>query len=104
MWEDVKFFSDPKFLSDNKNAASGLVVLTVVDDNQGNIGRKLMNTMVSFSGAMRPCRRWVDKEIPSLLCFLPSPSLAKSCASPFPLLILAISPLCAHTYPLLSAR
>ena len=63
LWEDVKFFSDPKFLSEAKGAASGLVVLTVVDDNQGNVGRKLMNTMVSFSGAMRPCRRWVDKQI-----------------------------------------
>ena len=63
LWEEVKFFSDPKFLSEAKGAASGLVVLTVVDDNQGNIGRKLMNTMVSFSGAMRPCRRWVDNQI-----------------------------------------
>ena len=63
LWEDVKFFSDPKFLSEAKGTASGLVVLTIVDDNQGNVGRKLMNTMVSFSGAMRPCRRWVDKQI-----------------------------------------
>ena len=63
LWEEVKFFSNPKFLSEAKGAASGLVVLTVVDDNQGNVGRKLMNTMVSFSGAMRPCRRWVDKQI-----------------------------------------
>ena len=63
LWEEVLFFSDPKFLSEAKGAASGLVVLTVVDDNQGNVGRKLMNTMVSFSGAMRPCRRWVDKQI-----------------------------------------
>ena len=59
LWENVQFFSDPKFLSDNKTAASGIVVLTVIDDNQGNVGRKLMNTMVSFSGAMRPCRQWV---------------------------------------------
>ncbi|KAF8683039.1 hypothetical protein AX14_004363 [Amanita brunnescens Koide BX004] len=68
LWEDVRFFSDPKFLSEAKGAASGLVVLTVVDDNQGNVGRKLMNTMVSFSGAMRPCRRWVDKQIHPM-CF-----------------------------------
>ena len=68
LWEDIKFFSDPKFLSENKSVASGLVVLTVVDDNQGNIGRKLMNTMVSFSGAMRPCQRWVDKQIHPM-CF-----------------------------------
>ncbi|KAF8669589.1 hypothetical protein AX14_006022 [Amanita brunnescens Koide BX004] len=63
LWEEVKFFSDPKFLSEAKGTASGLVVLTVVDDNQGNVGRRLMNTMVAFAGAMRPCRRWVDKQI-----------------------------------------
>ena len=59
-WTDVSFFSDPKFLSNNRNAASGIVVLTIVDDEQGNIGKKLMRTMVSFSGANRPCLRWVD--------------------------------------------
>ena len=59
-WADVTFFSDPKFLSNNRNAASGIVVLTIVDDEQGNIGKKLMRTMVSFSGANRPCLRWVD--------------------------------------------
>ncbi|KAF8675620.1 hypothetical protein AX14_005073 [Amanita brunnescens Koide BX004] len=59
-WTDVSFFSDPKFLSNNRNAASGIVVLTIVDDKQGNVGKKLMRTMVSFSGANRPCLRWVD--------------------------------------------
>ena len=59
-WTDVSFFSDPKFLSNNRNAASGIVVLTIVDDEQGNVGKKLMRTMVSFSGANRPCLRWVD--------------------------------------------
>ncbi|KAF8691093.1 hypothetical protein AX14_002806 [Amanita brunnescens Koide BX004] len=37
-WADVTFFSDPKFLSNNRNAASGIVVLTIVDDEQGNVG------------------------------------------------------------------
>ena len=59
-WQDVSFFSDPKFLSNNRDAASGIVVLTIVDDEQGNVGKKLMRTMVSFSGANRPCLRWVD--------------------------------------------
>ncbi|KAF8641979.1 hypothetical protein AX14_009807 [Amanita brunnescens Koide BX004] len=59
-WADVSFFSNPKFLSNNRNAASGIVVLTIVDDEQGNVGKKLMRTMVSFSGANRPCLRWVD--------------------------------------------
>ena len=60
LWADVSFFSDPKFLSNNRDAASGIVVLTIVDDEQGNVGKKLMRTMVSFSGANRPCLRWVD--------------------------------------------
>ena len=60
LWANVSFFSDPKFLSNNRNAASGIVVLTIVDDEQGNIGKKLMRTMVSFSGTNRPCLRWVD--------------------------------------------
>ncbi|KAF8701738.1 hypothetical protein AX14_000299 [Amanita brunnescens Koide BX004] len=59
-WAYVTFFSDPKFLSNNRNAASGIVVLTIVDDEQGTVGKKLMRTMVSFSGANRPCLRWVD--------------------------------------------
>ena len=59
-WADVTFFSDPKFLSNNRNAASGIVVLTIVDDEQGNVGKKVMRTMVSFSGANRSCLRWVD--------------------------------------------
>ena len=62
-WADVSFFSDPKFLSNNHNAASGIVVLTIVDDEQGNVGKKLMRTMVSFSGANRPCLRWVDMPV-----------------------------------------
>ena len=62
-WADVSFFSDPKFLSSNRNAASGIVVLTIVDDEQGNVGKKLMRTMVSFSGANRPCLRWVDMPV-----------------------------------------
>ncbi|KAF8679366.1 hypothetical protein AX14_004574 [Amanita brunnescens Koide BX004] len=62
-WADVSFFSDPKFLSNNRSVASGIVVLTIVDDEQGNVGKKLMRTMVSFSGANRPCLRWVDMPV-----------------------------------------
>ncbi|KAF8641765.1 hypothetical protein AX14_009833, partial [Amanita brunnescens Koide BX004] len=62
-WTDVSFFSDPKFLSNDWNAASSIVVLTIVDDEQGNIGKKLMRTVVSFLGATRPCLRWVDRPV-----------------------------------------
>ncbi|KAF8680803.1 hypothetical protein AX14_004479 [Amanita brunnescens Koide BX004] len=62
-WADVSFFSDPKFLSKDREAASGIVVLSIVDDDQGNVGRRLMRSVVSFSGATRPCLRWVDKQV-----------------------------------------
>ena len=62
-WTDVSFFSDPKFLSKDSEAASGIIVLTIVDDEQGTIGRRLMRSVVSFSGATRPCLRWVDKQV-----------------------------------------
>ena len=62
-WADVTFFSDPKFLSNNREAASSIVVLTIVDDEQGNVGKKLMRTVVSFSGTTRPCLRWVDRPV-----------------------------------------
>ena len=62
-WADVSFFSDPKFLSKDHGAASDIVVLTIVDDDRGSVGRRLMRTVVSFSGATRPCLRWVDKQV-----------------------------------------
>ena len=40
--------------------AGATVVVSVIDDNQGNVGRRLMGTMVDFSGCMRPCKRWVE--------------------------------------------
>ena len=44
------------------DAAGGTVIVSIVDDNVGSIGRKLMNTVVNFSGASRRCLRWVEKE------------------------------------------
>ncbi|KAF8679375.1 hypothetical protein AX14_004557 [Amanita brunnescens Koide BX004] len=38
-WADVSFFSDPKFLSKDRGNASDIVVLTIVDDDQGSVGR-----------------------------------------------------------------
>ena len=62
LWRDVELFSQPRFLPMKENAAGGMVIVSVVDDNQGSVGRKLMNTVVSFSGASRRCLRWVEKE------------------------------------------
>ena len=62
-WAVVSFFSNPKFLSKDWDAPSGIVVVTIVDDDQGNVGRRLMRSVVSFSGATRPCLRWVDKQV-----------------------------------------
>ncbi|KAF8688257.1 hypothetical protein AX14_003489 [Amanita brunnescens Koide BX004] len=67
LWRDVELFSQPRFLPMKENAAGGTVIVSVVDDNQGSVGRKLMNTVVSFSGASRRCLRWVEKEA-QLLC------------------------------------
>ncbi|KAF8697659.1 hypothetical protein AX14_001316 [Amanita brunnescens Koide BX004] len=67
LWRDVELFSQPRFLPMKHDAAGGTVIVSVVDDNQGTIGRKLMNTVVSFSGASRRCLRWVEKEA-QLLC------------------------------------
>ncbi|KAF8692725.1 hypothetical protein AX14_002424 [Amanita brunnescens Koide BX004] len=67
LWRDVELFSQPRFLPMKQDAAGGTVIVSVVDDNQGTVGRKLMNTVVSFSGASRHCLRWVEKEA-QLLC------------------------------------
>ena len=67
LWRDVELFSQPRFLPMKHDVAGGTVIVSVVDDNQGTIGRKLMNTVVSFSGASRRCLRWVEKEA-QLLC------------------------------------
>ena len=67
LWRDVELFSQPRFLPMKHDVAGGTVIVSVVDDNQGTVGRKLMNTVVSFSGASRRCLRWVEKEA-QLLC------------------------------------
>ena len=67
LWRDVEIFSQPRFLPMKQGAAGGTVIVSVVDDNQGSVGCKLMNTVVSFSGASRRCLRWVEKEA-QLLC------------------------------------
>ena len=62
LWREVEIFSQPRFLPMKPDAAGGTVIVSVVDDNTGSVGRKLMNTVVNFSGASRRCLRWVEKE------------------------------------------
>ncbi|KAF8702357.1 hypothetical protein AX14_014405 [Amanita brunnescens Koide BX004] len=62
LWRDVEIFSPPCFLPMKADAAGGTVIVSVVDDNVGSVGRKLMNSTVNFSGASRRCLRWVEKE------------------------------------------
>ena len=62
LWRDVEIFSQPHFLPMKPDAAGGTIIVSVVDDNVGSVGRKLMNTLVNFSGASRRCLRWVEKE------------------------------------------
>ena len=59
-WADVELWSNPKFINLKAGMAGATVVVSVVDDNQGSVGPKLMGTMVDFSGCMRPCKRWVE--------------------------------------------
>ena len=59
-WANVELWSNPKFINLKAGMAGATVVVSVVDDNQGNVGRKLMGTMVDFSGCTRPCKRWVE--------------------------------------------
>ncbi|KAF8722665.1 hypothetical protein AX14_009701 [Amanita brunnescens Koide BX004] len=63
MWSDVELWANPKFINLKQGMAGATVVVSVVDDSQGNVGRRLMGTMVNFSGCLRPCKRWV--ELPS---------------------------------------
>ena len=59
-WASVELWSNPKFVNLKPGMAGATVVVSVVDDNQGNVGRRLMGTMVDFSGCTRPCKRWVE--------------------------------------------
>ena len=59
-WASIDLWANPKFINLRAGMARATVVVSVVDDNQGNVGRKLMGTMVNFSGCVRPCKRWVE--------------------------------------------
>ncbi|KAF8676347.1 hypothetical protein AX14_004961 [Amanita brunnescens Koide BX004] len=59
-WADIELWSNPKFINLKAGMAGATVVVSIVDDNQGSIGRRLMGTMVDFSGCTRPCKRWVE--------------------------------------------
>ncbi|KAF8674879.1 hypothetical protein AX14_005224, partial [Amanita brunnescens Koide BX004] len=63
MWADVELWSNPKFINLKPGMAGATVIVSVIDNNQGGVGRRLMGTMVNFSGCLRPCKRWV--ELPS---------------------------------------
>ena len=53
-WSDVELWSNPKFINLRAGMAGATVVVSVVDDNSGNVGQRLMGTMVNFSGCIRP--------------------------------------------------
>ena len=59
-WANVDLWANPKFINLKSGMAGATVVVSVIDDNQGNVGRRLMGTMVNFSGCTRPCKRWVE--------------------------------------------
>ncbi|KAF8702622.1 hypothetical protein AX14_014397 [Amanita brunnescens Koide BX004] len=57
-WAEVELWVNPKFINLKAGMAGATVVVSVVDDHQGNVSRRLMGTMVNFSGCLRPCKRW----------------------------------------------
>ncbi|KAF8730031.1 hypothetical protein AX14_005795 [Amanita brunnescens Koide BX004] len=59
-WAGVDLWSNPKFINLKAGMAGATVVISIIDDNQGSVGRRLMGTMVNFSGCMRPCKHWVE--------------------------------------------
>ena len=59
-WASVDLWANPKFINLKAGMAGATVVVSVIDDNQGNVGRRLMGTMVNFSGCTRPCKCWVE--------------------------------------------
>ena len=71
-WADIELWANPKFINLRSGMAGATVVVSVVDDNQGNVGRHLMGTMVNFSGCVRPCKRWVE---------LPAQPFCRQCQS-----------------------
>ena len=71
-WADVELWANPKFINLRSGMAGTTVVISVVDDNQGNISRQLMGTMVNFSGCTWPCKRWVE---------LPAQPFCRQCQS-----------------------
>ena len=62
-WADVELWSNPKFINLRTGMAGATVMVSVVNDNSGSVGKRLMGMMVNFSGCTRPCKRWV--ELPS---------------------------------------
>ncbi|KAF8684345.1 hypothetical protein AX14_004124 [Amanita brunnescens Koide BX004] len=59
-WASIDLWANPKFINLKAGMAGATVVVSVIDNNQGNVGRRLMGTMVNFSGCTRPCKRWVE--------------------------------------------
>ncbi|KAF8703923.1 hypothetical protein AX14_014104 [Amanita brunnescens Koide BX004] len=44
-WSDVELWSNPKFINLRTGMAGATVIVSVVDDNSGSVGRRLMGTM-----------------------------------------------------------
>ncbi|KAF8694109.1 hypothetical protein AX14_002174, partial [Amanita brunnescens Koide BX004] len=61
-WADVELWANPKFINLRSGMAGATVVMSVVDDNQGNVGRRLMGTMVNFSGKERHVELYAEIE------------------------------------------
>ena len=61
LWSNIAFIDGPKFLRPDAPEDSGIVIVTVQDNAEGSVGKTLMNSAVYFSGGLRQCRRWVQR-------------------------------------------
>jgi len=63
-WQDVEFWGKGPSLLKRKDKPipeASILVVSVVDDEKGSVGRRLMNMKVDFWGESRICRRWIQK-------------------------------------------
>src|SRR6266576_525343 len=62
-WADVQFVEQPKFITPRgqKKGLTAVVLVSVADNSQGSIGKKLLSTTIHFSCGPRRCLPWIIK-------------------------------------------
>ncbi|KAF8631838.1 hypothetical protein AX17_004982 [Amanita inopinata Kibby_2008] len=63
-WENVKHAFEPHFVKANSQESVGMsatLKVGVIDDEQGSVARKLVNSVINFCGNQRKCQKWIVK-------------------------------------------